>query len=349
MIRNTFEFYQHHGYGYGRRSEDDTSMLMREFRLAYSAPMNSDDTAESIAERLRKHPPADFICDFDRVASILMMDRDGEKECVLFENGEVLPMTEDIMEELKEENLTMLDGLPGLWSLYTALFTSEDYFEVRDSAEDSEYRVRFLTTLKNKVICRVSNDPFDMELADAFKKYALAHGVSERELTHVSVGSSNAVVSPDGGLWEYAGTIQTFYGVVYLMKNAIQSDFYVLMDKSCNLLARLDKAGIDKEIVDRVDSAIWRKKYPESAEKDADLDEDEFELFTLNDKPVTFDEEDNESVTSDDEDDELDEWYDDDYTPPKRRNPLWLRLWKWFCGLFRHKKSQPDDGGSTGK
>lgn len=347
MIRNTFEFYQHHGYGYGRRSEDDASMLMREFLFAYSAPMNSGDTAESIAERLRKHPPADFICDFDHAASILMMDRDGEKEIVLFEDGEVNEFTEDILAKVQEANLTMLDGLPGLWNPYTVIFTSADILEIRESADDSDYRIKVLTDSKHEVICRVSNNPFDKELADAFKKYALAHEVSERELTHVSVGSSNAVVSPDGGLWEYAGSIQTYYGVVYLMKNAIQSDFYVLMDKNCNLLVQLDKAGIDKEILDRVDSAIWRKKRPESSEKDADLDEDEFELFTLNDKPVTFDEKDNESVTFDDEDDELDEWFDDDYTSHKRKTSLWLRLWRWFCGLFRRKKSQPDDGGST--
>lgn len=311
MIRNTFEFYQHHEWGFLFSFFDDDDLLMKEFHLAYSAPMNSDDTAESIAERLRNHPPADFICDFDRVAGILMMDRDGEKEIVLFENGEVFTRTEEILEELEDAKLTILDDLPGLWCPSNLLVAGDEYVEVLQSADDADYRIRFLTDSKHKVICRMSNDPFDKELAHIFKEYALAHEVSERELTHISVGSGNTFVSPAGGLWQYTGVIQTRYGVAFIMKSAIQKDYYVLMDKNCNLLAELDEIGIKKGMWLQIENAILGVKYQKT-----------------------------------DEDDELDEWYDDDYTLTKRRTSLWLCLWRWFCGLFRRKKSV---GGSTGK
>lgn len=334
MIKNTYEFYQlmctDRMLELAQEGQNENAVLLsmdlKEYHLAHTASLGEHDTAETVLYRLRFDPPADFIGDCDVSASLLFLNRDGVRSVFLITGDEFQDMTELVERLLSLQKLALYDGIPGMWALTDTLYAGAEPLEVRESMEFPDLRIHLLANAEGEVVYRIKERCFDQELAAAFKAYAIAHGVSEREVTRVSVGSAGTVVSPDGGLWKCKGMIHTFKGTVYIMEHALCAEYFVFADKNCNLLAAFSEIGIKDDVLMEFSDMVSDMDIPkEERKKKAQTVPDSFE---------------NLDVEWDYEPDE--EWFthipDEELVLPEKKRPVWLRLWDWLCSHL-HKKS----------
>lgn len=338
MIENTYEFYQYFPADYAGSQYADkwlSNIDLAEYQLSYTAPLNKGDTSESIFERLNNNPPADFLGDCNASANLLFLNHSGEMSVYFNRDDKTTDITSDMDMLLGLASVKIYDGVPGMWRLADTLYAGAEPLEVRESIENPELRVHLLTNAENEIIYHIKERYYDMELAAAFKSYALAHGVSEREVTRVCVGTEKTVVSPDGGLWKFKGMIHTPCGTVYIMAHSLCTGHLVFADKNCNLLASVAEIGITPEILSHFFHAI----------ADMDLPKAKHRVTRKNDDFICDSIETSEDETDEDwlDDDWLDDMDAEEYILSEKKRPFWLRLWDWLCSCFHRKHSVPLD------